>query len=842
MDEDDLPAEGSYEELPEEPLSLIDTDDGGAIIVLDEGEDALETEFYANLAEGFLPDSDLKKLSQIVEDFVRADSKAREARDEQYQEGIRRTGLGDEAPGGAKFEGASKVVHPMLTEACIDFSSRVMKEIFPVDGPAKAHIIDPKAQTRETLDKADRKTRLLNYQLTTQVPEFRSEIEQLMTQVPLGGVQYLKLGWDFGNNRPRPLFVAVDDMFLPYAATNFASSPRKTHRMYLTQMEHEDRVLSGEYRDVDLSPLGSEVELSLSGESSDKIEGREQDCYNDDGLREVWECHARVDIDGDTLSEGAAPYIITVDKATGGVLAVYRNWDEEDARQSEFEWFVEWPFVPWRGAYPIGLPHMIGGLSGAATGALRALLDSAHMQNQASLVRMKGKVGGQDIHIDPNKVTEVEGNINVDDIRKLVQQVNYNPPSPVLFQLLGFLIDAGKGVVRTTLDDVGDMHPNAPVGTTLARLGEGMVVFSEVHTRLHGAMGRMLRILHRMNAMYLDDEQLMEEVGSQLASREDFQGPMDIAPVSDPNIFSEAQRFAQIQAVEQRAQINPTLYNLRKLEERILEMLKLPNWEELLAPEQQPKEQNAVNENVAASLGRPITAFPEQDHLAHITAHVAFLLSPNFGLNPLIAPAFIPVMLSHMKEHIVLWYASRVFDLSSEVLGTDVGEEMKELGKDSASRKELDNTLAEASLVVLQEGEQAFQQLPPIISKAQEILQALTPQPPADPKVQIEQAKLQQKTQSEQMRLQLEQQDRQADNQLNAQELAQEGQQFREKLAHEREKMLRDEKQKLADIQARMQMNREDNAVAAAIASAEIETGEKVAVENGRGVDPDPGS
>jgi hypothetical protein len=234
----------------------------------------------------------------------------------------------------------------------------------------------------------------MNWQLTVQSQEFRSELEQLLTQVPLGGAQYLKLSWDEARNRPGFLGVMIDDMYLPFAATNFYTAQRKTHVQYLTQLDYEERVKSGMYREVDLTPPGLEPERSAADIANDKIEGRSDTSYNEDGLRTVFECHVIADIEGNDV--GNAPYIITIDKPSGKVLAIYRNWDLEDESREALDWFVEFPFIPWRGAYPIGLPHMIGGLSAAATGALRALMDSAHIQNVPTMLKLKGaKISGQ---------------------------------------------------------------------------------------------------------------------------------------------------------------------------------------------------------------------------------------------------------------------------------------------------------------------------------------------------------------------------------------------------------------------------------------------------------------
>lgn len=838
-DEDELQPGGEHIEVDDADDEVIDTPDGGAIITFgDEDEAPADGEFYANLAETML-EGDLNRLGTTLLDLIAKDKEARSKRDEQYEEGLKRTGLGDDAPGGADFQGASKVVHPMLTEACVDFAARAMKELFPASGPAKDNIVGE--PTADKASKAKRKAALLNFQLTVQCQGFRSELEQLMTQVPLGGAQYLKVNWDSGRNRPDFLFVGIDEMYLPFAATNFYTAQRKTHVQYLTQLDYQQRVKSGMYRDVDLAPSGMEPEQSLAGEANDKIEGRNQTSYNEDGLRIVYETHATIEIEG-ADEDGPRPYIITIDKPTGKVLAVYRNWAEDDETCEELQWFVEFPFIPWRGAYPIGLPHMIGGLSGAATGALRALLDSAHIANSQTMLKLKGgSSGGQSISINPGNIAEIEGGLNVDDIRKLAMPLPFNQPSPVLFQLLGFLIEAGKGVVRTSMEDIADGNPNAPVGTTLAKLEQGAVVYSAIHGRLHDAMARMLRILDRLNGQNLDSEKLEAITGEELATRDDFDGVLDVVPVSDPNIFSEAQRYAQIQAIAQRAAALPQLYNLRKVEERVLETLKVPEAKELLNPPLEPTEQNAVNENVAASLGRPVTAFPEQDHLAHLQVHIAYLMNPLFGSNPLIAPAFIPAILNHLKEHVALWYAATVFDVSTSALGgQDLGDMLRELDKkDTEGRKALDRMLAEASNAALAESQQVLADLPQIIQQAQQLLQQFQPQTPMqDPRLALEGQKLQQKAQSDGQKLQLEgqklqqqaQQDQQ-DRQLRVAEMQQDAQ-------LEQLRQSSEDQRKQAELQARLAGNAQDNQTAMVIAQLEASTGERVALSTGTGINP----
>ena len=379
----------------EDDSKVRDTDDGGAMVTLDDSPTPAESEFYANLAET-MPSWELANLGSELCDVLEKDKEARKKRDEQYEEGLRRTGLGDDAPGGASFTGASKVVHPMLTQGCVDFSARVMKELFPPDGPAKDKIIGE--VTLEKQEKADRLVKFMNWQMTQQMPEFRSELEQLSTQLPLGGGQYLKITWDQNKKRPVPQFVAIDDVYLPFAATNFYSSERKTHVQYLTRIEYQKRVESGMYMDVDLMASPLPPEESKAETANNKIEGRQTDSYNIDGLRTTYECYIIHDFDD---KYGLAPYIISLDKATQNVLSIYRNWEEDDDTKQEMQWMVEFPFVPWRGAYPIGLTHMIGGLSAAATGALRALLDSAHINNFPGLLKLKSGTGGQTDRVDP---------------------------------------------------------------------------------------------------------------------------------------------------------------------------------------------------------------------------------------------------------------------------------------------------------------------------------------------------------------------------------------------------------------------------------------------------------
>lgn len=800
---------GQEVEMMQEDADIEENDDGSAFVTIDEPEEAQNAEFYSNLAEDMASYEMMMISSQLLE-FIERDKEARSLRDKQYEEGLRRTGLGDDAPGGANFQGASKVVHPMLTEACVDFSSRVGKELLPANGPVKEHI--PGEITAEKLEKAKRKQRFMNWQLTHQMTEFRPEMEQLLTQVPLGGAQYLKMIWDEQKNRPTALFIPIDDVYLPYSATSFYSAERKTHVQYITRMEFEKRVGTGMYRDINLV-APQEPDLTGPQKANNKIEGREQTSYNEDGLRTVFEIYCYLDFEDNF---GLAPYIVTIDHTTKEVLAVYRNWDPDDENQEELIHIVEYPFVPWRGAYPIGLPHMIGSLSAAATGALRALLDSAHINNFPGMLKLKGgSRGGQSDRIEPTQVTEIEGGVGVDDIRKIAMPVPFNPPNPVLYQLLGFVTDAARGVVRTTFEKMQDQNPNQPVGTTLALMEQGMTVFSAIHARLHNSMQMTLKVLHRLNQKHLTDEYIEQACGEEMCKASDFQGPMDVIPVSDPNIFSEAQRFAQVQAVAQRQQANPNLYDPYKVEELILSQLKVPDYKSLLKKQPEPVELNAVNENLALTLGRPVAAFPMQDHLAHLQVHLDYLRSPIFGMNPLIGPVYIPGVLQHIKEHMAYWYALYIYEQTSAAVGIPLDAFLEK--KDEQVSAELDRTLAMASQRFMPDIQQDLQGLPPIIQQAMQIMQQMAPQQPPDP-TSILQAETQRKAAYDQGRLQIDQ----------------------ERLAREARLDEIKQQEKEAEIAAKVAMNREDNITAKELAVFEAEQGRAARFTTGHGINPNP--
>lgn len=834
----------------DDDTTITDLPDGGALVTLgDDEDDAAETKHSDNLAL-VVPETELQSIASTLLRLIEEDKKAREQRQKQYEEGLKRTGMGGDAPGGAAFTGASKVVHPMLTEASIDFAARAIKELFPPEGPVKDKIIGEVTDKKRR--KAKRKTRFMNLQLTTQCREFRAELEQTLTQVPMGGVQYMKATWDTKKRKPRFFFVPVDHMLIPFAASNYYDANRRTHAEPLTDSDFADRVRLGVYRDIESTASGVLPEQTLPERANDKIEGREDSGFNIDGLRIVYEVDTEIvlSIDGNE----PRPYLISIDENSQRIVSIYRNWDEEDPTYDRMLWAVEFPFIPWRGAYAVGLPHIIGSLSGAATGILRALLDSAFIQNQPGAFKLKGMaVKGQTIKIGATEVTEIDAGPGVDDVRKALMPIPFNPPSGVLFQLLGAVSELGKSVIRTTLDNASDDNANVPVGTTMARLEEGLVVFSAIHGRMHDALGRLLEILHRMNGMYLDDESVARDFGEQLVARSDFTGPADVQPVSDPNIFSENQRFAQIQAVAQRAGALPQLYNLRKVEERLLERLRIPNPKDLLLPGGEGEEAHPIDENVAMASGRPATAYEHQNHEAHITAHIAFMLSPAFGKNPLLTPQLLPALVAHIQQHIVLAYAKMAKGLASDAIGgreiTDAYQEARDFDEQGALEA-FDEMAAEASQIAAESMTQFIQSIAGPMQEAQQIMQQLQQQAAAQaaaantPQAQVQMAETQRKAAADQQEAKAKMLDTQVRAQTKQAELQARAQEVDKKLAADAQGVQiaeqGDSARNAQDNQTDLLINSEDNRTALTIAGLEAATGERIALETGSGVNPDP--
>ena len=736
-------------DLPE--MDTEEQPDGSAIITMDGPE--FNPEFYDNLAESFT-ESSLGELSSRFLDLLETDKQSREQRDKQYEEGIKRTGMGNDAPGGATFMGASKVVHPAMAEGCVDFAARAIKELFPPDGPVKTKVLGKMDDIKA--EKSERKRDFLNWQISEQIEEFRDEQEQLLTQLPLGGSQYFKLWFDDQKKRPCVEFLPIDRVILPFAATNFYTAQRAAEVHELTQYEFDRRIRTGMYRDVSVSRASGTLDQNRVEQANNKVEGKQFET-NKDGIRKVYHIYCFLEEDQDDKTKGdSAPYILMIDELGSEVVGLYRNWEEQDESRTKLDWVVEFKFIPWRGAYAIGLPQLIGGLSAALTGALRALLDTAHINNSATMLKLKGaKISGQSQQVDVTQIVEIEGAPGVQDIRQIAMPMPFNPPSPVLFQLLGWLDQAAKGVITTSEEKIADVTSNTPVGTTQALIEQGAAVFSAIHARLHNSQARVLKVLCRLNRWHFDEMERGDVIADLEITREDFDKNTDVVPVSDPHIFSETQRMAQNQAVLMLAEKHPQNFNIAGVLNRVLKQMKVPNINELLKDVPAPEQRTSADENAAMLIGQPAYAYLQQDHIAHIQDHLQFAMNPFLGQSPFADPNYLNNLIEHTKQHMTLWYLNRSNGYVEESIGKPVDDY-----DDPKLTAAIDKVYTTVGAHVMLDSQEVFGQFQQALQKlVQMAQQRKSQQQPLPPDAQVvkdtSMAETQRKTQKDQADLQL---------------------------------------------------------------------------------------
>ena len=843
LDEND---DGSVDvDLPDDTADILEMPDGSAVVSMETVGPEESRDFYANMAET-METYELDRIAMRYIDLLEKDKNAREDRDKQYEEGIRRTGLGKDAPGGANFMGASRAVHPIMAEGCVDFASRAIKEMFPPDGPVRTKIVGEVDDLKQ--QRAERKRDFLNWQITEQIEEFRDEQEQMLTQLPLGGSQYIKVWYDERQKRPTIEFLPIDRIILPFAASNFYTAQRAAEVHEITEWEYKRRVSTGMYIDGFSFTSSIEPEQTKSQKANDKIEGKAfQD--NEDGLRKVFHIYTYLEFDDDKHSGAEmAPYIMMVDEQSSKVIGLYRNWEDGDNTMTKLDWIVEFKFIPWRGAFAIGLPHLIGGLSAALTGALRALLDSAHINNAATMLKLKGaKLSGQTQQVEVTQVAEIEGAPGVDDIRKIAMPMPFNPPSPVLFQLLGWLSTAAKGVVTTSEEKIADITSNAPVGTTQALIEQGAAVYSAIHARLHKSQERLIKILCRLNRWHFDEMRKGDIVEDMNIQRDDFNRNTDVIPVSDPHIFSETQRMAQMQSVLLRSDKNPDLYDAKAVEERFLKQLKIPNVSELLRNVPAPEQRTLADENAAMSIGQPAYAYLQQDHISHIQGHLMFGLDPSFGSNPFIAPQFTHNAIEHIKQHMTLWYLNRMNGYVANLRG---GKPVSNYDNPKLTAI-IDQLYASVGQHVALDSKEVFSQILPQIQQLQQIAQQYAPAAILPPDAQVvkdtsmaetkrKEAKDQQDMQLAQAKMQSDMQRDQADTQNKGQLEQAKAQadvqrvqaQMQIDMQREQAKAQADMQREMAQIQADMQ--REQLRSDTQIKIAEMQREAQIAIENAK--------
>jgi hypothetical protein len=539
--------------------------------------------------------------------------------------------------------------------------------------------------------------------------------------------------------RPRTETVFIDDVFTPYGCSDFYTAYRVTHRQWVAKDEHDSRVESGLYCDLALPSLSPGFsDQSESKKATDRVEGAEEDttAYNDEGLREIYMSYVDLCIEDDAYSDGrCAPYILHIENDTQKVLGLYRNWAQDDEKLQKKHWMVEYTFIPWRSGPGVGLLHLIGSLSAGGTGALRALLDSAHIQNFPGGLKLKGgRTAGQSIQVNATELAEIDAPAGVDDIRKMVMPFPFSGPSPVLFNLLEWLTQQAEGVISTASEAISQGSANMPVGTALALIEHGSVNFSAIHARCHASFQKELEILHRLDAENMTDEATVEELGSLIVTRQDFQGPMDIIPVSDPNIFSEAQRYAQLQAVMQLA-ANPAFapyFKADRLLQRSLRLLQIGSPEDLANLPKDPQRMGALDENylVCSPEPGPLKVYNEQDDVAHMETHLNFLLSPMFGSNPLIGPQAYAGLMGHIKDHLMSFYKKHTRGAADALItvGPAAGEPLTREQAEAKGAAFADQIMAQLLSPMVM----------PALQQAQQAASQFMPKPQVDPGVQAQ--------------------------------------------------------------------------------------------------------
>ena len=543
------------------------------------------------------------------------------------------------------------VIHPLIAEAATQFQARAIGELFPPSGPVGSQIV---GETTEALsEQARRVTTFMNYQMTEEMEEYFPDLDQMMFHLPLVGQAYKKSWFDVNLGRITSQFVQAEHFVKESGSTSLRSATRYSHDIFLSRHDFDQYVANDFYDDVDDNMLLSDDETSITQE----IDGIEQSTEDEidapgDKLHFI-ETHGFLDLESE---EGGLdrPYVITTHKDTRLVVSIRRNWDEDDDKFRKNVWFVEYKFLPGLGDYGFGLYHIIGGLGKAATGALRALLDSAAFSNMQGGFKLRGRVSGGEIEIAPGEFPDI--NAAVDDIRKAVMPLPFKEPSQTMMQLLQYIVEAGKSFANTVETNLSDANQNTPVGTTMALLEENSRVFSAVHKRLHNSQKQEFKLIAKLNGIYLPDRYPYRVGTDDVVFRADFDSRIDIIPVSDPATFSSTQRISQAQAMLQMSKEAPDIHNKFKAYRRMYDALRIPNYDEILIDPDSAVRQDAVAENVAIMKQRPIKVFEDQDHMAHIT-----VLDNWFAqIPPDMQPLYQPLYASHRSEHMAYYYRAQV--------------------------------------------------------------------------------------------------------------------------------------------------------------------------------------
>ena len=643
-------------EVEEEPLEdevvEVFIDDEGIASFGDEFDEDYAISFGENIAE-ILDESTRGELASKITSYYHDDLDSRQDWYETFRDGLDLLGIKTNTRS-EPFEGASGVYHPLLAEAVTHFQAQTYRELLPAGGPVDTQVMgvtsDPK------LEQANRVKNFMNYQLTYKMEEYDPEMDQMLFYLPLAGSAFKKSYYDPSVGRAVSRFVKAEDLVVPYTTNDLVTASRITHVIRMTENDLKKLQLSGFYREVSMgSP--SYIKQNDLQDKIDELEGVDRTGGDDEYT--LLEVHGEFDLDGfeDKDENGeptglALPYIITICLDTNEVLSIRQNYDPTDPMRRKVEYFTHYKFLPGLGFYGFGLIHMIGGVTKSATAILRQLIDAGTLSNLPAGFKSRGlNIQRSDDPIQPGEWRDVDTPGGV--IRDSFLPLPYKEPSGTLAQLLGLLVESGQKFAAVMDQGAGDGNQNAPVGTTVAMLEKGQKVISAIHKRLHYAQRSEFKILKRIFGEVLPQEYPYQVQGAQQSVfREDFSDNVDVIPVSDPNIFSTTQRIILAQTQLQMAQSAPQLHNMREAFRKMYLALNIRDIDDLLLPEFEPTPKDPVQENMDALMNVPLKAFIQQNHDAHIQAHMAFMQNPQMQQNPQAMSA----LQAHIQEHIALKY------------------------------------------------------------------------------------------------------------------------------------------------------------------------------------------
>jgi hypothetical protein len=713
-----LAAEPLIEIEVEDPESMTVGIDGVEITLEPEDDLGADDEFDANLAE-VIPDSQLATIASDLLELVDADITSRKDWSEMYVKGLEVLGMKYEERA-EPWMGACGVYSPLLTEAAIRFQSEMITETFPAQGPVKTQIVGE--VTPENEDAAERVREDMNYRLTDEMIEYRSEHERLLYSLGLAGAAFKKVYYDPTLRRQVSMYIAAEDVIMPYGASNIYNAERVTHVMRKTENEVKKLMAAGFYREAELGePVRNFTDI-------EKKKAEEQGyTVTDDDRYQILEIHVDYDLPGYESEDGVAyPYIITVERGTQTVLSIRRNWEEDDDRKLKRQHFVQYTYVPGFGAYGLGFIHIVGGYARAGTSIIRQLIDAGTLSNLPGGLKSRGlRVKGDDTPIAPGEFRDVD--IPSGALRDNILPLPYKEPSQVLAALLERITDEGRRLAAIADLNVSDMSAQAPVGTTLALLERQLKTMSAVQARVHASLKMEFKLLKQIIRDYMPEDYTYTPVGGDRAAKQSDYDLVEVIPVSDPNASTMAQRIMQYQAALQLAQGAPQIYDLPQLHRQMLEVLGIKNAEKLVPVDEDQKPRDPVSENMSFLTGKPAKAFIYQDHRAHIATHMALLQDPMvmqmIGQSPM-AQQMGAAIMAHVSEHMAFAYRSQI----EEQLGVPLTAPDAEL--DPQIEVQLSRLVAQAAQQLLQGNVQKAQAM-----QAQQQAQ--------DPAMQMAQAELQ---------------------------------------------------------------------------------------------------